>query len=69
MYKENRLPRSEFVPIRGISYHVLVWGELQTSLPPLVLVHGWMDVAASYQFVIDALSDAFVQGRSIIAPD
>jgi pimeloyl-ACP methyl ester carboxylesterase len=34
-----------------------------------VLVHGWMDVAASYQFVIDALSEAFVQGRTIIAPD
>jgi formyl-CoA transferase len=25
MYKEKRPPRSEFVPIRGINYHVLVW--------------------------------------------
>jgi pimeloyl-ACP methyl ester carboxylesterase len=33
------------------------------------MVHGWMDVAASYQFVVDALSDAFAQGRQIIAPD
>lgn len=39
------------------------------ALPPLVLVHGWMDVAASYQFMVDALSDAFAQGRTIIAPD
>jgi pimeloyl-ACP methyl ester carboxylesterase len=69
MYKEKRLSRSEFVPIRGVNYHVLHWGEVQGSLPPLVLVHGWMDVAASYQFVVDALSDAFVLGRSIIAPD
>ena len=69
MYKEKRPPRSEFVPIRGINYHLLHWGQASGSLPPLVLVHGWMDVAASYQFVIDALSDAFVQGRSIIAPD
>ena len=69
MYKEKRSSRSEFVPIRGINYHVRHWGEAQSSLPPLVLVHGWMDVAASYQFVVDALLDAFVAGRSIIAPD
>jgi len=69
MYKEKRLSRSEFVPLRGINYHVLVWGDGPGSLPPLVLVHGWMDVAASYQFFIDALTDAFVQGRRIIAPD
>ncbi|MDW5442805.1 alpha/beta hydrolase [Polaromonas sp. SM01] len=69
MYKEKRPSRSEFVPIRGINYHVRHWGEAQSSLPPLVLVHGWMDVAASYQFVVDALLDAFIQGRSIIAPD
>jgi pimeloyl-ACP methyl ester carboxylesterase len=35
----------------------------------LVLVHGWMDVAASYQFMVDALTDAFAAGRTIIAPD
>jgi pimeloyl-ACP methyl ester carboxylesterase len=69
MYKEKRPSRSEFVPIRGINYHTLHWGEANSSLTPLVLVHGWMDVAASYQFAVDALSDAFVQGRSIIAPD
>ncbi len=69
MYKEKRPPRSEFVPIRGINYHTLHWGEANSTLTPLVLVHGWMDVAASYQFVVDALPDAFVQGRSIIAPD
>ena len=28
-----------------------------------------MDVAASYQFMVDALSDAFAAGRTIIAPD
>lgn len=69
MYKEKRPSRSEFVPIRGINYHMLCWGEANSSLTPLVLVHGWMDVAASYQFVVDALSPAFVQGRTIIAPD
>ena len=70
MYKEKRLFRSEFVPIRGLEYHVQVWNGLEDSrLPPLVLVHGWMDVAASYQFMVDAFSDAFAKGRTIIAPD
>ena len=72
MYKEKRFPRSEFVPIRGINYHVQSWQDAagaSSKLPPLVLVHGWMDVAASYQFMVDAFSSAFAQGRSIIAPD
>lgn len=72
MYKEIRSSRSEFVPIRGLSYHVRLWESpagASPALPPLVLVHGWMDVAASYQFMVDALSDAFAQGRRIIAPD
>jgi len=56
MYKEKRPPRSEFVPIRGISYHLLHWGQTSGSLPPLVLVHGWMDVAASYQFVVKLIN-------------
>lgn len=69
MYKEKRPSRSEFVPIRGLQYHVQHWGPATSELPPLLLVHGWMDVAASYQFMVDALSDAFAQGRRIIAPD
>ena len=71
MYKEKRTSRSEFVPIRGLNYHVRICDGPSPSgvLPPLVLVHGWMDVAASYQFMVDALSDAFAVGRTIIAPD
>ncbi len=96
MYKEKRPSRSEFVPIRGLHYHVRIWDGRDTNATaasagppqarpapsggsephavgkvgvPLVLVHGWMDVAASYQFMVDALSDAFAAGRTIIAPD
>ena len=74
LYKEKRPARSEFVPIRGLRYHVQRWGPETTAdtagaLPPLVLVHGWMDVAASYQFMMDAFSEAFATGRSVIAPD
>jgi len=65
MYQPKRLSRSEFIPLRGHQYHVRVWGTPQASQPPLVMVHGWMDVAASYQFMIDALPS----DRYVIAPD
>ena len=69
MYQARHLPHSEFTPIRNLKYHVLRWGDARSDLPPLVLMHGWMDVAASYQFVVDAFSDAFMQGRTVIAAD
>ncbi len=69
MYQARRPAHSEFAPVRNLKYHVLRWGETPSSLPPLVLMHGWMDVAASYQFVVDAFSPAFFEGRTIIAAD
>ena len=69
MYQVKRASRSEFVPIRNLNYHVWTWGEPTPGVAPLVMVHGWMDVAASYQFVVDALSDAFMRGRHVIALD
>ena len=73
MYPIQRHAVSEFIPIRNLQYHVRRWGTSaphpDPALAPLVLLHGWMDVAASYQFVVDALSEAFAQGRCIIAPD
>ena len=69
MYQAQRPARSAFLPIRLHRYHVLAWGDAASTLPPLVLVHGWMDVAASYQFMVDALSPEFVAGRLIVAPD
>lgn len=71
MYQVVRPSRSEFVPVRLHRYHVRLWGDASgsTKLPPLVLVHGWMDVAASYQFMVDALPEDFYKDRLIIAPD
>ena len=69
MYQVKRPSHSVRVPVRGLQYHVRCWGEARPGVPPLVLVHGWMDVAASFQFVVDAFSDAFMQGRLVIAPD
>jgi len=71
-YAPARSVRSSHVPLRGMNHHVLQWGDatLATSdRPPLVLVHGWMDVAASYQFVVDALAAAEGFERWVIAPD
>jgi hypothetical protein len=67
MYKEKRLSRSEFVPIRGLNYHVQIWGGstgAASAQPPLVLLHGWMDVAASYQFMIEAPSSPLTGAAS-----
>lgn len=65
MYQVKRASRSEFVQIRQLRYHVRVWGEPGPGKVPLVMVHGWMDVAASYQFVVDA----FAADHYVIAPD
>jgi len=65
MYQALKASRSTFVPIRHLQYHVRQWGEPVPGQAPLVLVHGWMDVAASWQFMVDALK----ADRWIIAPD
>jgi pimeloyl-ACP methyl ester carboxylesterase len=69
MYQVLRPSTSAKVSLRGCQYHVRQWGTPAADSTPLVLAHGWMDVAASYQFMVDALSEAFVQQRSIIAFD
>lgn len=51
------------VPVRGLDYHVRTWGD--EAAPKLFMLHGWMDVGASFQFLVDAL-----QGHwRVIAPD
>ncbi|MBU6436816.1 MAG: alpha/beta hydrolase [Betaproteobacteria bacterium] len=67
MYQPRRTSTSAFVRIRGLDYHLRIWGE--RSRAPLVMVHGWMDVGASFQFVVDALDDAFFASHCVIAPD
>lgn len=74
-YAPRRRARSLFVPIRGLRCHVMAWGDpsmVTPEAPPLVLVHGWMDVGASFQFVVDALDALGEAGgppRYVIAPD
>jgi pimeloyl-ACP methyl ester carboxylesterase len=54
---------SHFVDVRGQRHHVVTWGRPQS--PPLFLLHGWMDVGASFQFLVDALAGDWYA----IAPD
>jgi pimeloyl-ACP methyl ester carboxylesterase len=69
MYQVQRESQSLWVPLRGCRYHVRQWGTPTPVATPLVLAHGWMDVAASWQFMVDAFSEAFVNQRPIIAMD
>ena len=55
--------RSRFVSVRGLRCHLREWGE--PGAPQLVLLHGWMDVSASFQFVVDA----FERDWHVVAPD
>ncbi|HRI17659.1 MAG TPA: alpha/beta fold hydrolase [Burkholderiaceae bacterium] len=67
-YAVRRPARSDFVPVRGLRYHLALWGGAalgSAARPPLVMLHGWMDVGASFQFVVDALPEP----RFVIAPD
>lgn len=48
-----RQSESQFLRIRGLRYHVRHWRS--AGAPKMVLLHGWMDVSASFQFMVDAL--------------
>ena len=65
MYQVQRPSRSESVPLRDQCYHLRRWGPALPADTPAVLLHGWMDVSASWQFVVDALA----QDRCLVAPD
>lgn len=54
---------SHFLQIRGLRYHVRRWAV--PGAPKMVLLHGWMDVSASFQFLVDALE----QDWDVYAPD
>jgi pimeloyl-ACP methyl ester carboxylesterase len=54
---------SLFFDIRGVRHHVRAWG--RDGAPKLVMLHGWMDVSASFQFVVDALRHEW----RVLAPD
>lgn len=58
-----RSSESMFLPVRGLRYHVRHWA--RTGAPKIVLLHGWMDVSASFQFLVDELE----RDWDVYAPD
>jgi pimeloyl-ACP methyl ester carboxylesterase len=59
----KRAATAHFVDLRGMRHHVLTWGDPASRR--LFLLHGWMDVGASFQFLVDALEAPWY----VIAPD
>jgi len=71
-YRALRTSESFFIPVRHLRHRVHTWGDATLATPtrpPLVLLHGWMDVGASFQFFVDALAEADGFERPVIAPD
>jgi pimeloyl-ACP methyl ester carboxylesterase len=62
-YSPRRPSRSVFVELRGLRHHARLWGEPDRN--PLVMIHGAADASATFQFLVDALSDEW----SVVAPD
>jgi pimeloyl-ACP methyl ester carboxylesterase len=58
-----RKSESTFLQIRGLRYHVRRWPA--AGARKMVLLHGWMDVSASFQFMVDALKGEW----DVYAPD
>ncbi len=68
-YQPLRSADSRHVDVRGLRYHLNEWGARRQDLPLLVMVHGFMDVGASFQFVVDAMARAGDGDRAVVAPD
>jgi len=58
-----RPSESRYFDVRGLRYHVRCWPA--SGAPKVVLLHGWMDVSASFQFFVDALRGTW----DVLAPD
>lgn len=63
IYRARRQVRSQTLNLRGLSCRVHRWGN--ESDRPLLLLHGWMDCGATWQFLVDAMQAE----RHVVAPD
>ena len=54
---------SEFIRVRELRYHVRRWGD--ASAPRVFLLHGFLDVSATWQPVAEGLLPRF----QVLAPD
>jgi pimeloyl-ACP methyl ester carboxylesterase len=62
-YESLRPPRLEELSMRGLRHRVTRWGD--RSQLPVVLLHGFQDCGATWQFLVDCLPPSW----SLAAPD
>jgi pimeloyl-ACP methyl ester carboxylesterase len=67
MFSPTVAPRDNTVDSRGLPIHCLEWGD--PSGEPLVLIHGFLDIAYSWQAFVVALQARTDHALRIIAPD
>jgi pimeloyl-ACP methyl ester carboxylesterase len=74
IYTPKRVSHSEFIRVRTLEVHLRIWdadagasstGSANAAERTVFLLHGWMDVGASFQFLVDCLPRHW----KIIAPD
>ncbi len=52
-YQPVRIPRHEYISVRGLQHRLTWWGE--PGQRPVVLLHGFMDCGDTWQFLVDCL--------------
>jgi pimeloyl-ACP methyl ester carboxylesterase len=60
---QHKKSRTERIDVRGLRYNVRHWGP--EDAPAVFFLHGWMDCSPTFQFVVDALRQAW----HVIAPE
>jgi pimeloyl-ACP methyl ester carboxylesterase len=62
-YEPGRVPWQEDVQVRGLRHRLTWWGERTSN--PVVLLHGFLDCGATWQFLVDCLPPSW----TLVAPD
>lgn len=62
IYSPRRVAETRTLVVRGLRHHVTFW---PGNGPPIVLLHGFMDCGATFQFLADVLASE----RPLFAPD
>jgi pimeloyl-ACP methyl ester carboxylesterase len=60
-------PQHRIIDVQGLPIHCLEWGK--PAGEPIVLVHGFLDMAQSWQFFVDCFEATRQQPSWIVAPD
>jgi pimeloyl-ACP methyl ester carboxylesterase len=65
-YPVRRMPRREFLQVRGLKIQLTRWGPPPSATAaPVFLLHGWQDCADTFQFMVDGFTD----DRPLVALD